>query len=38
MKIKEESGLKFSFEDQARPIKYDDSSFYRNYMNHLPAA
>ena len=38
MVIKKESGLKFIFADESQPIKYDDSDFYKNYMNRLPAA
>lgn len=38
MITKEESGLKFIFTDKSKPVKYDDSDFYRNYVNHLPAA
>lgn len=38
MKIKEESGLKFIFEDESQPIKYDDCDFYRNFVTQLPAA
>lgn len=34
--IIEESGLKFIFEEEAKAVKYDDSKFYRNYMNQLP--
>ena len=33
--IIEESGLKFEFNEEAAVVKYDDSSFYRNYMNQL---
>lgn len=36
--IIEESGLKFIFEDKSKAIKYDDSSFYRKYINQLPAS
>lgn len=38
MITKEESGLKFIFPDISRPIKYDDSDFYRKYVNRLPSA
>lgn len=36
--IIEESGLKFIFENESKAIKYDDSNFYRNYVNRLPSA
>lgn len=34
--IFEESGLKFIFADDSKTVKYDDSSFYRKYVNQLP--
>lgn len=32
----EESGLRFDFGANAETIKYDDTGFYRNYVNGLP--
>lgn len=34
----EESGLKFGFDQNTSAVKYDDSSFFRNYMAQLPEA
>lgn len=34
----EESGLKFGFDQNTSVVKYDDSSFFRNYMAQLPEA
>lgn len=34
----EESGLKFQFSENARALKYDDTKFYRNFVNHMPRA
>ncbi|HJC47576.1 MAG TPA: hypothetical protein IAA04_05950 [Candidatus Lachnoclostridium pullistercoris] len=34
----EESNLKFTFPDSAAAVKYDDTRFYRNYVNQLPGA
>lgn len=34
--IIEESGLKFEFPENVNAIKYDDSNFYRHYINQLP--
>ena len=36
--IIEESGLHFRFREDSFVKKYDDSNFYRNYMNQLPEA
>ena len=38
MVIKEESGLKFAFPDDALVIKFDDEEFYRQEFNKLPEA
>ncbi len=38
MVIKEESGLKFAFPDDALVIKFDDEAFYRQDFNKLPEA
>ena len=38
MITKEESGIKFIFPDQSRPIKYDSCDFYRSYVSQLTAA
>ena len=34
----EESNLRFTFPDGAAAVKYDDTRFYRNYVNQLPGA
>lgn len=34
----DESRLRFCFEDKAKALKYDESSFYRRYVNQLPSA
>ena len=36
--ITEESGLHFRFREDSFVKKYDDSNFYRNYVNQLPEA
>ena len=36
--IIEESGLHFRFREDSFVKKYDDSNFYRNYVNQLPEA
>ena len=38
MVIKEESGLKFGFPEKSMVIKFDDTLFYRNYLNKFPGS
>ena len=37
-KIMEESRLKFAFPEKCTVVKFDDTTFYRDYFNKLPEA
>ena len=36
--VKEESGLKFEFSSESTVVKFDDTSFYRDYFNKFPGS